>query len=56
MDYKNIFNAALQFLTRTDLKGSEAEAMTQIKYIMTQIVNGELEIKEKTDGKSKDSK
>lgn len=56
MDYKNLMSAALQFLTRTDLKGSEAEAMAQIKYVVSQIINGELEIKEKIDGKSKDSK
>lgn len=56
MDYKNLFNAALQFLNRTDLKGAETEAMTQVKYVCTQIVNGELEIKEKNDGKPKDLK
>lgn len=57
MDYKNLFSAALQFLNRTDLKGAETEAMTQIKYVMTQIVNGELEVVEKkNDGKPKDTK
>lgn len=46
MDYKNLFTAALQFINRVDLKGAEAEAMTQVKYAFNQIVNGELEVKE----------
>ena len=47
MEYKNLFAAAIQFLNRSDLKGSEAEAMAQIKNVFNQIINDELEIKEK---------